>query len=127
MKVIPTYTAEICVGLRSHYTSFYHTIQDVRNRVQKFVDEFEDCITVSPTTFHYVNGNEPGAIVRLIQYPRFPMSERQIKTRALYLATLLRKELNQYRVSVIFPDETYMIDDSDDISKYKINGKEIHL
>ena len=67
------------------------------------------CVTVTPTTFIYVHGREPGAAIGLINYPRFPSSERTIRAHALRLARHLLRACKQQRISVVFPDKTLML------------------
>jgi hypothetical protein len=52
------------------------------------------------------NGSEPG----LIQYPRFPLPETQIRVIAFDVAEGLRQVMRQQRVSIVFPDETVLLE-----------------
>lgn len=110
MKKLKSYNVQIWCGLRSQYTDKIHTINDARNICDKFVNEVEDCITITPTEYRYVNGDEPGVIVGYINYPRFPRTKKEILNRALKLAEKLMKELNQYKVTVTTPYKSYMIE-----------------
>lgn len=47
------------------------------------------------------------------EYPRFVRDEEEIKRRALELARRLKVGLGQERVTVVFPDETIMLEDDD--------------
>lgn len=58
-------------------------------------------------------GWNPGAAIGLIQYPRFVRDEEEIKRRSLELARRLKVGLGQERVTVVFPDETIMLEDDD--------------
>ena len=64
------------------------------------------CVTVTKTAFVYVGGMEDGACVRLIQYPRFPETESDLRKRALDLAWYLRTALSQRSFSIEYPDTT---------------------
>ncbi len=68
------------------------------------------CVTVTPTKFIYRKGSEPGAIIGLIQYPRFLRMECKIKALAIGLTQILIDELKQERMSIVFPDETLMLE-----------------
>lgn len=106
---LKSFNVQIWVGLREGYTNTVHDLDDVRTICDKYINEIGDCITITPTEFRYVGGDEQGVIVGYINYPRFPHSEEEITTRALRLAELLRDGLGQERVSVTAPDKTYMI------------------
>lgn len=109
MKVLIAYNVQIWVGLKEQYTDKIHTLDDVRKICDEFVNEVKDCITITPTEFRYVKGNENGVIIGYIQYPRFPRSEHDIKCRALMLGYKLMHELRQYRVTVTTPYKSYML------------------
>jgi hypothetical protein len=70
-------------------------------------------VTVTPTVFIYKGGREDGAIVGLIQYPRFPASEDDIVKKATDLAETLKARFKQLRVSVMTPQHVFMIGDPD--------------
>jgi hypothetical protein len=113
MKTVETFTATIYVGHRvgrtgQSFISF--SIEHTKAIVQKYVDEVGLCVTVTPTTFVYTNDQEGGAIVGLINYPRFPSEPETIKGHALALAERLREGLSQWKVSVVMPQETIMLD-----------------
>lgn len=47
------------------------------------------CVTVSPETFIYSGGEEEGFAIGLVNYPRFPSSPEEIRSRALSIAEQL--------------------------------------
>lgn len=47
------------------------------------------CVTVTPTVYIYTGGEEAGYVVGLVNYPRFPSAEDEIKGRAKGLAIRL--------------------------------------
>ena len=106
-----SYTVNIYIGLRAGYGDLHFTTQDVKNICQNFVDKVGLCVTVTPTSFIYKNGSEDGAIVGLINYPRFPKDEIDIKNTAIKLAEILKDKLSQNRISIVCTDETIMIGD----------------
>lgn len=106
---VKSFSVSIYVGLYCRNSGITHQLYELRRICQDYVDSTGLCVTVTPTHFMYTNGNEPGAIVGLINYPRFPSSPEEIKKTALELATILMEKLNQYRVSIDFPEETLMI------------------
>jgi len=114
MKTLKSYNVQIWVGLKETYNDEkIHTIDDVRIICDEFVNKIKDCVTISPTEYRYVNGNEPGVIVGYISYPRFPRSRKEIRKRALELAKRLMIQLNQYRVTVTTPYKSYMLENND--------------
>ena len=64
------------------------------------------CVTIDPTTFIYTGGEEFGAVIGLINYPRFPTSEYQLWNRAVDLAHKLVKGTHQHSVLLMSPTET---------------------
>ena len=125
MKITKTFTATIWVGLRAGYTSSYYNVADVWRIVDKFNNEIINAVTVTPLTFRYVDGSEPGVAVGFIQYPRFTYPEEKIKQRAMELARRLKVGLNQERVSIVFPNETIMLENEDNDTNFLLNGTKI--
>lgn len=105
-----TYRATIHVGLKIRDTGEIHPTEKAFNICQAFVTENPDCVSFTETNYIYKNNFEPGVIIEFIQYPRFPRSEDEIKGRALQLAGILMVELQQFVVTVICPDKTYMLE-----------------
>jgi hypothetical protein len=67
------------------------------------------CVTVSPVNFIYTGGEERGAVVGLINYPRFPSEPKAIEDRAKHLALRLLEDACQHSVLVQTPTDTYWI------------------
>lgn len=115
MKRCDSYWANIYVGLRPHYekTNFdfmSHIRQQAIQTCQKYCDEVGLCVTVTDTWFIYKDGNEPGLIIGLINYPRFSTTKDRIQELSENLAQQLMKLCNQNRVSIVYPDETIMLE-----------------
>jgi hypothetical protein len=114
MKIVPTYTAMIYVGTREHDSGEVRSIEVAREWLHKHVDEFPLCVTLTEIEYIYTKtktvGGEPGFIVGLINYPRFPSTTEAIRERALTIARGLLAAFNQWKVSVVFPDETVMLE-----------------
>lgn len=123
MKTVKTFYANIYCGLRAGYGETYYSTNDVNKVIEEYIAEFRDGVTVTRTTFKYVDGYEPGVIIGFINYPRSQRSESEIKNRAFLVANRLRKALRQERVSVVMPDQTVMFDKEDDNSEFSIDGK----
>jgi hypothetical protein len=105
----PTYTATIYVGLKKHYNGEVLSTDAAIDTIQRHCDILGLCVTVTNTHYYYTHGNEPGLAVGFINYPRFPSTVKEIRTKALDLAEQLIKVCKQWKVSVVFPDETFMI------------------
>lgn len=108
-----TYWARIYVAVPQSWCTSEQRIlpdMDAADKIcQDYVDGVGLCVTVTPTRFLYTRGCESGVIVGLINYPRFPSDPDKIRKRAIELATILKKELHQNRVTIEFPDETVML------------------
>ena len=109
-KKCSSFEAKIFVGLRAGYTNKIYGLIDVEEICQKFVDDVSLCVSITPTKFTYKEGREAGCIVGLINYPRFPSEDQKIKDLSLRLARLLMLTLEQFRVTVYFPDESIMLE-----------------
>lgn len=62
---------------------------------RNFCDEIGLCVTVTPTKYIYTNGEEDGSIIGLINYGRFPKSEKDVWNLAENLAKRLKVAANQ--------------------------------
>ena len=106
---VETFTATIYCGLRNRDTGCVHPVSYARELLQKYTDAVGLCVTLTETEYIYTRGSEKGIIVGLINYPRFPSSTEKIKQQALLIAEILMLNLEQYRVTVVFPDLTVML------------------
>lgn len=109
-----SFEAEIFVGFKeftnSERTEFVtHSLKECEDICQEYCDAVGLCVTVTPTKYIYTKGNEQGAIIGLIQYPRFPCSELDIIAHAKTLGEILLIRLGQYRVTINLPDEVLML------------------
>ena len=110
MKIVDTYQAVISLGLKEGYEGKTHKIKEVYQTCQEYCNTAKLAVTITPTTFIYVDGSEDGCLVGLINYPRFPSTPEDIKDRSIHLAVLLMTKFKQNRVSVICTDKTYMLE-----------------
>ena len=67
------------------------------------------CVHIEPVDFIYTGGEEAGFKVGLINYPRFPIAEPELRQRALTLGHLLMERLFQHSFSVVGPSDTEWI------------------
>jgi len=110
-SVVKTFVVDIYIGLKEGYDGPQHSIEELKDALQIICDEGL-CVSVIPASYVYKGGREYGAIVKLINYPRFPSNPEAIKTKAILIANKLKDHFKQNRVSVQAPDVTYMIGDS---------------
>ena len=115
MKTQITWWANIYVGSYCKDTSTEVGPRALKDICQEYCDEVGFCVTFTTTQFFYTEGNEPGAIIGCINYPRFPRPNEENRERAIELAKRLMKAANQYRVSIVMPDETVMLEKEVDL------------
>lgn len=113
MKQIKSYNVQIYCGLKEGYEGKIHSLESVEDLMQKFVDEKKECVTVTPTRFIYTQGSEPGVIVGLISYPRFPKTDLEIKNRAIEIGKVLLMAFKQNRLTITTPEESIMLETED--------------
>jgi hypothetical protein len=109
VRRVESYEARIFVGLRECYDGETHDVVELEDCCQRFCDKVGLCVTVTPTTFVYKDGREPGAVVGLINYPRFPKTFDAIRELADELGTRLKVVFKQLRVTIWTPRWTFMI------------------
>jgi len=107
-----TYEIKIYCGLRQGYSKELplHDLEEVKSICQEYCDTNGFCVTVSPIEFIYTDGFEPGAVVGIINYPRFPRVPRELDSAAIILAKMLLEKLGQERISVVMPTNTIMLE-----------------
>lgn len=110
MKSVETITAKIYLGLREGYSRKIHSLNELKNFLQRYVNKTGFCVTVTPTNFIYTEGREPGAIIGLINYPRFPKTKKELKQRAEEIAKLCKDKYKQNRISIEYQDRTIMLE-----------------
>lgn len=71
-----------------------------------YCDDVGFCVTVTPTSYIYTGGEEPGFIVGIINYPRFPASQADLARHAVVISDMLRNALGQESYSIQYPDST---------------------
>ena len=122
--MVPTYTATIYVGTRRGYDGEIKPYEEVAKIIQDWVDSVGMCVTVTPTEYIYTGGREPGIIVGFINYPRFPEAPRNIELKVLDLAQILLRECKQMGLSIVFPDRTLMLSNTEEVELYQLKKKE---
>ena len=110
MDQIDSYTVDIYVGLKEHYDGRQDSIEALLAFIQPICDEGL-CVSIFPCHYIYKNGNEQGAMIRLINYPRFPSTPSAILAKAIDIATKLKRHFQQYRITVQDHSKAYLIED----------------
>jgi ferredoxin len=117
MKIVDNYEAKIWLGLREGYSENLFTTKEVIEEIKAYCTKVGQCVSVSPTHFVYVHGEEPGLVIGFINYPRYPASQAEIRNKAKELAEKLMKRFKQYRVSITFypaqPNGTMMLENDE--------------
>jgi hypothetical protein len=83
---------------------------------ERFCTEVGLCVTVTPTTFLYSRGRERGFVARLMNYPRYP-DRKKLEKCAMTLGEILLRAFKQCRVSIEFPDVTFMLTDEEKVAR----------
>lgn len=64
------------------------------------------CVTVTPTLFIYTGGEEYGVEIGLLNYPRFPATQKALLKTATALADKCRNEAFQHSYLIVTPTKT---------------------
>lgn len=71
------------------------------------------CVTLTPTSFVFTGGQEDGAIIGLINYPRFPSTPEDISKSAKQLAINLMSECCQRSCTIVCGDVSEYLENKD--------------
>lgn len=102
MNTVETASYPVQIWIAGEYTKALEACQ-------AFCDDVGFCVTVAPTTFVYTGGQEPGVVVGLINYGRFPSEPRAIFARAEELTLKLIAAMEQESASIQAPDRTLWV------------------
>lgn len=79
---------------------------DIEHQCAKYCMEIGLCVSVMPLKFIYTGGREDGAVVRLVNYPRFPSDIETIRKKAKTLAILLIESCCQWSALLVDRERT---------------------
>ncbi len=96
IKTCPTYWAKIFIA---------GPLDQIEQICRKFCIKGL-CVTVTPTNYIYKFGEESGAEISIINYPRFPKDPEEIEDTALDLGFRLMEDCCQSSFSIMTPKET---------------------
>ncbi len=120
-KTIPTFTASFTLGLQKGYTNKMWTIPEVYGflkEVQINIDEefhIKLSAQVTPCSIVFKGQQEPSLTFSFIQYPLYPVAEDKLRHTIKRLVRDLMTRLEQNRTVVLFPDQTIMLQGSDEV------------
>jgi hypothetical protein len=66
------------------------------------------CVTIEPTNYIFLGGEESGFVIGLVNYPRFPEEPQEILDRAKSLALKILDETWQISTMIMTPTETIL-------------------
>jgi hypothetical protein len=101
------------MGLQEGYDGTTYHVKDAIRVVRMYCDKVGLGVTVTPTYFVYTDGDEPGCIVGLINYPRFPKHVDEIEKHALALANLLMTRFSQQRCTIETPSKSFLLENEE--------------
>jgi hypothetical protein len=94
---VPTYWARIYIA---------GDLDTIKQVCREHCMEVGLCVTVEPTTYIYTGGEESGAVVGLINYPRFPSDLSELLAKAEALAMKIMERCCQLSFSIMTPETT---------------------
>jgi hypothetical protein len=96
MKVVRTPSCPVSIFIAGDHAKAIEAME-------RHVQEHPYCVTVTPTTYVHTSGTDPGVIIGLINYPRFPRHPDEIWAKAEQIAAYLREELGQESYTIQGP------------------------
>ena len=96
---------------KTHWVKIYISgpIYVIEQTCRKYCMHCPVCVTVDNTKFIYPGGEQVGAVIGLINYPRFPASNDKIEDQALDLSIKLLKATHQDSALIMTPEWTQWI------------------
>lgn len=82
------------------------SIEIIKNTCREYCLKVGLCVTMKEVLFVYTGGEECGAEIGLINYPRFPDTENSIMAKAIDLANRCRNASFQHSYLILTPLET---------------------
>lgn len=116
-----SYSATIAIGLQLGYSNQLYQKEQLTDLLQKFQRKqiaersvyLSACISECEIV---LNGQiEPHIKLEFINYPKFPLEEKQFKSEVELLSIYLMKELDQNRVVIVYHNETKMFEKNKEI------------
>ena len=117
----PTFTATVTIGMQLGYSKQLFQKSQLIALLQKFQQQqisertvyLSACISECEIV---LSGQvEPHIKLDFINYPKFPLEEKQFKSEIELLVTYLMKELDQNRIVIVYHNETKMFEKNEAI------------
>jgi len=117
----PTFTATVTIGMQLGYSKQLYQKSQLIALLQKFQQQqisertvyLSACISECEIV---LSGQvEPHIKLDFINYPKFPLEEKQFKSEIELLVTYLMKELDQNRIVIVYHNETKMFETNNEI------------
>ena len=116
-----SFHASAVFGLQKGYSSDMLTMEEFREAVGqaqlKLKKETGILLStkLTPCEIIFLGQEEPSVTMEFINYPKFPQKEKELRKGILLMAETMMERLQQNRVVVIFPNQTVMLEQTDDI------------
>jgi len=108
--ICDTYEIKIYVGLKEHYDGIVHDSKEVKKLLFNYVNVDKIALSITELSFVYPVGGEPGVMIGIINYPRYPLKEEELRAKAFKIAKLCMNEFHQERVSIVTRNKTYTLE-----------------
>ena len=82
-------------------------IDVIKQTCRHWCKENPSCVNVLETSFIYCGGEETGAIVELLNYPKFPLSDKEIFAKAKELGFKIKETTAQDSFLIATPESTH--------------------
>lgn len=116
MISVPTFTADVVIGLQKGYSQELYNKDDLIKALQAYqkvlIEKQKIYLSANISDCQIVLSGqvEPHLKLSFINYPKFPLDEETFKKEVEALTVYLMKEFLQNRIVIIYHDETKMIE-----------------
>jgi hypothetical protein len=117
------YEAKLFMGRRQRYDGPEFSDEELSRAVADFQKSYPDegCppVRITPTRYVHKEYQEGGWELAVINYPRYDIPIRVLENFIMELAKHMLARFNQNKVSVVFPQEIYVLE-ADDAQPYHL-------
>ena len=107
------YECKLFIGsVRGGYDGLAFSLDDLKYeiRYQQSIDQTSGPVRITETTYVYLDYEEPGWEITIIQYPRFPKPEHELRAFMLRMGAHLLEVFDQNRVTVQDGEKVTMLE-----------------
>lgn len=118
---VKTFTAHFTLGLYAGYSDKVINIETLKQILadgqKKVKEESNIFLSAKISLCHivFLGQDEPSVEIQFIQYSKFPADEKALKVAIADLAIYMLEKLEQNRTVIVFPDETVMLEQTNEI------------